>query len=171
MLYSVRTLDILQDVTVWKLFSMFVAVWVYTDSLFCIAFLVLTDDMAESDLSRFSSIQIGDMIGVYVEHHWESNPQIGKVLDVNLKEETFTIHWYYSTWTGKCRPLFLGGGAHRKPKTEILDVRCALLWQFNLTPSDYLKSVTAQHLKTAYKDLNLQCWMRVDFNSIKFHCI
>jgi hypothetical protein len=60
------------------------------------------------------------LVAVYVKHHWTTGSLIGMVMDIHsddIDEETFVIHWYGSSWSGKCFPLYEGGGANRKLKT------------------------------------------------------
>ena len=107
-------------------------------------------------MDQYAKITRGDLVAVYVEHHWKSSPQLGRVLEINVEEETILIHWFAASWSGKCSPLYTGGGANRKPKTELLDVRCILLWQFHLTSrKEALSSATVIKLKAAYRELGL----------------
>ncbi|XP_072015608.1 uncharacterized protein [Amphiura filiformis] len=110
----------------------------------------------ETNLTQYSAIENGDMVAVYVDHFWKSSPLIGQVVDVNMEEGIIVIQWFYASWSGKCGPLFLGGGAHKQPKTECLDIRSVLLWGFKLTPAKYLKSATVVKLKRAYKEIGLK---------------
>ncbi|XP_072046766.1 uncharacterized protein [Amphiura filiformis] len=112
------------------------------------------DTDVTGDMQQYSAIQKGDLVAVYVAHHWRSSPLIGLVHDVILEEESFVIHWYSASWSGKCSPLYDGGGGHRRPKTEKLDIRCCLLWQFKLTSKkEALSSATVQKLKSAYRGI------------------
>ena len=106
-------------------------------------------------MEQYATVQEGMMVGVYVEHHWDSkNPLIGKVLDIDNEDETFLIHWYGASWTGRCFPLYEGGGTNRKPKSELLDVRCIILWQFSLTKKKgALTGATVGKLKALYSNI------------------
>ena len=97
------------------------------------------------------------MVGLYVEHYWpQVCPQIACVEAINLEEEIVIVHWYSASWTGPCKERNSGVGANRKKVTEKLDIRCCILWQFNLTSKrKTLPDVTVKKLKDAYRDLNL----------------
>lgn len=111
-------------------------------------FFVLTD--TESELTQYGTIKKGDFVAVFVEHHWTGKPQIGKVQEIDFEEGTLLLHWFSASWTGKCGPLWYGVGSNRKPKDESIDIRCVVLWQFELTRSSCLKHNTVSRLKNAY---------------------
>ncbi len=94
------------------------------------------------------------MVGLYVEHRWPTMcPQIAKILQVDHAGEEMLIQWYHATWHGKCTAAIVGVGRNRKPEEEMVDIRCAVLWDFSLTHGQRIKDVTRQRLKQAYSDL------------------
>ena len=120
-------------------------------------------------MEQYSAVQKGRMVAVYVAHHWDSrNPLIGKVLKIENEDETFLIHWYGASWTGRCSPSMRVVAPTENQRLNLwcflkviqgesmnsfqkiiwklrvvaptenwrlnrLNVRCIMLWQFNLT--------------------------------------
>ena len=123
--------------------------------LFLFLFLLFTDYV--SDIQQYRGIKKGMMVGLYVEDYWpQVCPQIACVEDVSLEKETVTVHWYSASWTGPCKERNSGVGANRKKVTDILDIRCCVLWQFNLTSKRRtLPDTIAKKLKSIYRELDL----------------
>ena len=114
-------------------------------------------NVSDGDLTQYQQLKEGMLVGLYVEHHWpDVCPQIASITNADLDNETLTVQWYHSSWSGKCNPVYRGSGKNRVPVTEQIDVRCAVLWDFALTSKNKaLKAVTIQRLKTAYRSIGL----------------
>ena len=117
-------------------------------------------NVSDGDLTQYQQLKEGMLVGLYVEHHWpDVCPQIASITNADLDNETLTVQWYHSSWSGKCNPVYRGSGKNRVPVTEQIDVRCAVLWDFALTSKNKaLKAVTIQRLKTAYRSIGLDAW-------------
>ena len=123
--------------------------------ILCLFILLFTDYVDE--IQQYRTIAKGMMVGLYVEDYWPRVcPQIACVEDMSLEEETVRVHWYSASWTGPCKERNSGVGANRKKVTEVLDIRCCVLWQFNLTSKrKSLPDIIAKKLKSTYRDLGL----------------
>ena len=92
------------------------------------------------------------MVAVYVKSR-TSRPQIGQVLQV--EDHWLQIHWYTGQWNGSQKPRYAGAGKNRKPSTEWLDQKCALLWDFSLTSKNSaLTRATQMELKSRYNEID-----------------
>ena len=125
--------------------------------MYLVCLFTFPDCPLNEDIQQYKSIEEGMMVGLYVEDHWpQVCPQIACVEEINLEKETVTVHWYSSSWTGPCKERNYGVDANRKKVTEVLDIRCCILWQFDLTNKrKTLPDITAKKLKSAYRELGL----------------
>ena len=88
----------------------------YADHMFLLSneygddtyFFFLTDTESVNELTQYGSIRKGELVAVFVQHHWTGKPQIGKVQEINFEEGTLVLHWFYSSWTVKFAPLWPG---------------------------------------------------------------
>ena len=140
-----------------KLLLLFLDGWLYhwyQSFVLCIFPDCFDDD---DDMQQYKAIKKGMMVGLFVEDYWPNVcPQIGCVEDVSLNDEVITVHWYSCSWTGPCKERSTGVGANRRKVTEMLDIRCCILWDFSLTSKrKTLKDITVQKLKAAYRELGL----------------
>lgn len=92
-------------------------------------------------------LEAGSMCLLQVLKYMPEWPQVGRIVEVDEGNKTFTIHWYAGNTTTSWQPINISVGKFRRELKETLPFCCAILYGWQLTSTAKLPNIVRQKLK------------------------